>query len=187
MKGKFFEVRQLIETVEATFGKRVKAGNDFERLASEIRDKCEEHLSPSALKRLWNFFSNMEKPKRETLDTLSLFVGFQNWDGFKSALHGESDGETNYAKGTLVCDKDIIAGDKLTIVWHPMNKCVLKYAGSYKFVVISSDSPMLSVGDTFECESFVTGEALLVQNLIHENSNPGALVIGGKYGISVSL
>lgn len=187
MTGKYLEIKKLIEAVEVNFGKSLKVGSDFEKLASEIWNKCEEHLSPSSLKHLWGFFSNMEKPKRNTLDVLSLFVGFQNWDGFKSALHGESDGETNYATGKLVCDKDIVVNDKVTMVWQPMNKCVLKYVGFHKFVVISSDTPILSVNDTFECDSLVTGEALLVQNLIHDNSNPSELVIGGKYGISVSL
>lgn len=187
MYGKYFEIKKLIEAVEGTFGKSVKVGSDFEKLASAVWSKCEEHLSPNALKHLWNFFSNMDKPKRDTLDTLSMFVGFQNWEGFKSALHGESDGETNYAAGRFVCDKDIIKNDKVTIIWHPMNKCVVKYLGENNFRVISSDSPMLSVNDTFECDSFVTGEALLARNLIHDNSNPSDFVIGGKYGITVSL
>ena len=33
----------------------------------------------------------LKKPNRKTLDRLSLMVGFQDWDSFQDALHGESD------------------------------------------------------------------------------------------------
>ena len=33
----------------------------------------------------------LKKPNRKTLDRLSLLAGFQDWDSFQDALHGESD------------------------------------------------------------------------------------------------
>ena len=33
----------------------------------------------------------LKKPNRKTLDRLSLLAGFQDWDSFQEALHGESD------------------------------------------------------------------------------------------------
>ncbi|MBQ8158732.1 MAG: hypothetical protein IJ081_06920 [Prevotella sp.] len=38
----------------------------------------------------------LRKPNKKTLDRLSLLVGFQSWDSFQEALHGEADAETNY-------------------------------------------------------------------------------------------
>ncbi len=38
----------------------------------------------------------LKKPNRKTLDRLSLLVGFQNWESFQEALHGEADAKTNY-------------------------------------------------------------------------------------------
>jgi hypothetical protein len=186
MKGIRFEIRKLTEAVENSFGKKVSAGSDFEKLAVAVWNKCEEHLSPSAISRLWNLIT-IDKPKRETLDKLSLFVGFQNWEAFRSALYGESDGEVNYSSGSLKCDEDIDVNDKVTIVWQPMNRCVARYLGHEKFVVVSSDSPMLNVGDTFECSVFVTGKPLHLKNFVHDNSCPTELVVGGKNGISASL
>ena len=37
----------------------------------------------------------LKKPNRKTLDRLSLLAGFQDWDSFQDALHGEADGKTN--------------------------------------------------------------------------------------------
>ena len=33
----------------------------------------------------------LRKPNRKTLDRLSLLAGFQDWDSFQEALHGEND------------------------------------------------------------------------------------------------
>jgi hypothetical protein len=38
----------------------------------------------------------LKKPNRKTLDRLSLFVGYQDWESFQEAVHGEADGLSNY-------------------------------------------------------------------------------------------
>ena len=40
----------------------------------------------------------LKKPNRKTLDHLSLLVGFQDWESFQEALHGEVGAEENYNK-----------------------------------------------------------------------------------------
>ncbi|WP_156097616.1 MULTISPECIES: hypothetical protein [Prevotellaceae] len=38
----------------------------------------------------------LRKPDRKTLDRLSLLAGFQNWESFQEALHGETSADENY-------------------------------------------------------------------------------------------
>ena len=38
----------------------------------------------------------LKKPDKRTLDRLSLFVGFQDWESFQEALHGEASADENY-------------------------------------------------------------------------------------------
>ena len=38
----------------------------------------------------------LRKPNRKTLDRLSLLAGFQDWNDFQEALHGEANAQTNY-------------------------------------------------------------------------------------------
>ena len=38
----------------------------------------------------------LRKPDRKTLDRLSLLAGFQDWDSFQNALHGEVSADENY-------------------------------------------------------------------------------------------
>ena len=45
-----------------------------------------------ALDKLRLYITGKEKPSRETLDRISLLVGFQDWESFTEALHGKTDG-----------------------------------------------------------------------------------------------
>ena len=38
----------------------------------------------------------VKKPNRKTLDRLALLAGFQDWQSFQDALHGDDDGTSNY-------------------------------------------------------------------------------------------
>ena len=182
------EIKKLIEAVEFKFGKKIKVTDDFEKLATDIKTKCEECLSPLTLKKLWGFLTNMEKPKPHTLDTLSLFLGFQDWDGFKSALHGESDGETNYESGKLVAKSDLEKGNKLQFRWKPDHICVVRYDGDNLFTVMSSsNNEILNVGDTFQCTGCENGKPLIKANVHHNEQLLESLEIGDTDGIRFML
>ena len=67
----------------------------------KLRDAIEHEMSwkpakPVALQKVMSYLHGLEKPKKETLDKLSLFVGFQDWESFQRALHGEADASENY-------------------------------------------------------------------------------------------
>ncbi len=79
MEKKHWELRKLLEAVE--------------------KELSWKPLKPIALQRVRGYLHGIEKPKRETLDRISLFVGFQDWDSFKKALHGENSGQSNYEGG----------------------------------------------------------------------------------------
>lgn len=38
----------------------------------------------------------LKKPDRKTLDRLSLLAGFQDWESFQDALHGDTSADENY-------------------------------------------------------------------------------------------
>ena len=71
-----YALKKLFDTVETNLG----------RIPQKVH----------ALDKLSQYIKGVEKPRRETLDRISLLVGFQDWDDFKDALHGESDGQKNF-------------------------------------------------------------------------------------------
>lgn len=76
MEKKRWELKKLLEAVE--------------------RELSWKPLKPLALTKVKGYLRGTEKPKKSTLDKISLFVGFQDWDSFQEALHGEADAATNY-------------------------------------------------------------------------------------------
>ena len=71
-----YALKKLFDTVE----------HELERIPQKVR----------ALDKLRLYITGKEKPSRETLDRISLLVGFQDWDSFKEAFHGKTDGQENY-------------------------------------------------------------------------------------------
>ena len=70
--------------------------NDLAFLAREAEKRIGKTLSTKTLHKIWGYVSGKEKPTAETLDKLALLVGYQSWDDFHEALHGEGDGSLNY-------------------------------------------------------------------------------------------
>ena len=62
MEKKHWELRKLREAIEG--------------------ERNWKPAKPAALKKVMNYLHGIEKPKKETLDKLSLFVGFQDWESF---------------------------------------------------------------------------------------------------------
>ncbi len=71
-----YALKKLFDTVEHQLG----------RIPQKIHAK----------EMLTKYIKGTEKPKRETLDRISLLVGFQDWEKFKEALHGDTDGQENF-------------------------------------------------------------------------------------------
>ena len=65
---------------------------DLEALLTKHHAKLNAH----ALKNIWGYVSGAEKPSPKTLDKLALLAGFQSWDDFHDALHGDDDAQVNY-------------------------------------------------------------------------------------------
>ena len=67
----------------------------------KLREAIEREWSwkpakPAALQKVTAYLRGLEKPSKDTLDRLSLFVGFQSWESFRRALNGEAAAWENY-------------------------------------------------------------------------------------------
>lgn len=86
---------KLIGEVERKVESHLNWGRDFEKLSAYFL-KHHFVLPSGSLKKVWHYVKGAEKPSKETLDKLALFVGFQSWDDFKDAFNGEADDDVNY-------------------------------------------------------------------------------------------
>ncbi|GMN06821.1 hypothetical protein MTsPCn5_22100 [Croceitalea sp. MTPC5] len=62
------------------------SSRDFDRLGDKIHEQTGVNISNNTLKRLWGRIPYQSNPSTATLDTLSQFIGFENWSAF--VAHG---------------------------------------------------------------------------------------------------
>ena len=98
--GMLNDLKLLTTEVEKKVGKSINLSSDFEKLAHLFK-KYGLDVSEATLKKVWNCVSLKEKPSQSTLDKLSLFAGFQSWNDFKIALHGDNSADLNYDDNEL--------------------------------------------------------------------------------------
>ena len=84
------DLKLLAKEVEKKVGKEINLSSDFDKL-ERIFGKHNILLKSQALKKVWEFLKGKEKPSKETLDKVALFAGFQDWESFQKALHGDSE------------------------------------------------------------------------------------------------
>ena len=79
-------IEQLRLAVERTAGMRMQTNKDFDCLAASIYDKTHTKISATTLKRFWGYLSEDVAPSRFTLNLLSQYVGYEDYDAFCATL-----------------------------------------------------------------------------------------------------
>ena len=82
-------------------GKKVKEGeHEIGYDLAGLSKKLQRHhinLSVSSLRKLMDLVTGKRKLSLAAKNRLALFAGFQTWDDLDEALHGDADGDENYA------------------------------------------------------------------------------------------
>lgn len=74
--------KQLIESVEKRFGKKVSYQRDCKALSERVFEQTHEYISSATIRRLFGFLNTNSKPSRVTLDILARYCGFSSWQKF---------------------------------------------------------------------------------------------------------
>lgn len=97
-------IKCLLHAIEEKTGLHMEQNHEFTQLSEMIFTTLHEHISPSTLKRIWNYVKPMGvKPRTSTLNILARFLGFRNFEEF-SKLGGKFDSRRNRrSKFSIVC------------------------------------------------------------------------------------
>ena len=76
------EISELKQQIEESLGCKMKTSTDFTFLSGAIWERIHENLSASTLKRLWGYVDGADTTRNSTLEILSKFLGFKDWDSF---------------------------------------------------------------------------------------------------------
>jgi len=155
-------------------------------LSGMILGRCKETLSPSTLKRLWGYVDGYDDTRYSTLNILSHFVGYKNWDDFVNNLENNTEVYSTFImEPSSIMASDLEPGDRIKIGWLPNRECLLECTGHNSFKVIESQNSKLLPDNTFCCTGFVKGEPLYIENLRQKNNPPTLFVAGNKGGLSI--
>jgi hypothetical protein len=75
-------IDRLRKSIEAQVDREMRTPKDFDYLSEKIFEKVHQTVSPTTLKRMWGYLSETATPRLSTLNILSQFTGYDNWDAF---------------------------------------------------------------------------------------------------------
>lgn len=169
MKDK--DVMLLRMAVEHGVDFKVATPRGFERLSCIIQNRTRENLSVSTLKRLWEYVRGYESIRPSTLDVLSRFLGYEDYEHFRQRIQSEEDIKaSNFFLGECICTDDVHVGDILRLTWSPGRRCDIRYEGDKRFTVIDSVVTRLVPGTTFCCYLIEKGQPLYINKVIFPSS-----------------
>lgn len=173
----------LCREVETAAKIKASTPKDFELLSEAISKRTGILLSPTTLKRIWGYLDENVTPRRSTLDTLSRFCGWRDYEQFLAGT--TPDIESGNVGGKVIrAGENIRRGERVKLFWHPSRVCIIEYIKDMDWKVVASEGTRLKTGDTFRCPLIISGEPLYLDNLVHDDVPAGVYVCGSKSGIT---
>ena len=184
------ETYELLRSeVEAALKKKLCTPKDFEYLRERIYARLHTLVSRTTLMRLWGYVDEEVTPRKGTLDILSRFLGYQDWESYQenASLPKEQQSSPVMSR-KLSVSSDLSIGEKLRLTWQPGRVCDVEYLGNLSFRVIASENTRIQPDDTFQCSLIVEGEPLYLDNLRKGDGSSSAetiaYVCGKKTGVN---
>ena len=162
---------------------------DFDWLQNDIEKTVpKSSINAKTLKRLFGYdqTDNASLIRLYTLDLLSQYVGYANWDGYVEHLRLLEGAGSGDFKGDEIDADTLQVGDILQITWQPDRRSVLKHLGNQRFEVMETENSKWQAGDTFSCKHFILDKPLYVDNLTDKDGNLKSemFVVGARGGLT---
>ena len=178
------EIQSLRRDIEQRMGVALQSPADFEQLLQHIWDKQHSVLSLSTIKRVWGYVESSGVPRLSTLNTLSQFLDYADWNAYLVALEQRKESESGMFMGEGVRALDLQVGERIEVTWQPNRHCVFRYMGDNQFVVEESKNAKLQVGTTFSAVRFMISEPMYLDNILLADGTRTSYVAGKHHGLT---
>lgn len=175
------EISELKKRIEDNLKRKMRTPNDFVFLVGAVWEKTRQTISPTTLKRLWGYIDGADETRGSTLEILSRFLGYGNWDDFVKDIGQESNSDP--VTSPHIKAEELNVGDCVFISWKPDRRCTFRYLGDQKFIVEETENSKLKTGNTFYASLFILGEPLYLSDLVQGNNAPIDFVVGNRDGL----
>lgn len=168
--------------IEQKLGREIRYPLDCEALAIDIFKQCGETISASTLKRFFGFVPNTE-PRMYTLDVLSHYLGYKNWDEYLDSLTNKSE-SSEFVNIEELTIHTLTIGDRYEFCYEPMRKVTIEYLGNMQCKVLESINAKLKENDVITISTITRDYPLLISSVIRNGVSIGALTVGKVSGIT---
>lgn len=177
----------LIEKIEEVYGKKLEYCSECESLAAMIEETTGEKLALVTLKRFFGFTSARVEPRLSTLDILSRFCGYADFEMARGDLLNSSL-ISEFKKMERIVAKELKLNDVVGVTYDPDREIEFIYLGDSRFRVIKSEKSKLHEGDIVVIDSFNLGFELIVDDVEREGKSLGNYIGAKQTGLtSLSL
>lgn len=179
------EIAELLLLVEKKYGKALRTTTDFDEFSFYLQKREFGLISTSTLKRLWGYVNDIHKPRVQTLDLLSRFIGFSFFSAFSEYLKSSSAYNSSFFSAHQVMAKELTPGTELEIGWSPNRYLRLLYKGNTLFEVEEAKQSKLQKGDCFETASFLKGQPLFLPYVLRNGERTSPFIAGRNGGLTL--
>ena len=99
------DIDLLKEAVGQKFGAKILYAKDCSALSDVVFDATGNKISETTIKRLWNLVASVFNPSKYTLNSLSKYIGYEDWDDFVSNRHSVTKNAENKEKWDVIKQK----------------------------------------------------------------------------------
>lgn len=151
-------LKKLVDLTNRNAGFVPTTPSEFNNLSLLIKNKTQQEISLSSMKRIWGYVEYINFPSKNTLNILSRFNGFANWEDFFSHPDEKRDPESsNYFYETMISVDSLSKGQVLKVTWGKEKGCVLEYLSNYSFKVTETYNIKLKPNDTLRLHTLCVG------------------------------
>ncbi|QFQ12918.1 hypothetical protein C7Y71_007740 [Pseudoprevotella muciniphila] len=167
------------------FGNDIRVSRDCELLTLDIESVTGEHLGVNSMKRLLGFIDDERNTRQSTLDVISRYLGYPDWDTLRLQDESSSNSTFDDRDEYLACNFE--KGQRLVVTYPHNREITMEYVGENHFSVIESKNSKLLKGDLLTLTHIVRGYPLLVSEVIRDGENMGSYTAGKAQGINFIL
>lgn len=179
------EIAELLLVVEKKYGKALRTSTDFEEFSFYLKRGQMGFISPSTLKRLWGYVNDFHKPRMQTLDLLSRYIGFRYFSVFCDYLKTSTAYNSSFFSANQIVSKELSVGEEVEIGWSPNRYLRLVYRGDGVFEVEEVRQSKLRKGDRFETSAFLMGQPLYLSYILREGLRTSPFIAGRNGGLTL--
>lgn len=179
------ETEELKLLVENQYGRVLNTTTDFEEFSLHMNLKTGKSLSPSTLKRLWDYVGDSHKPRICTLDILSQYIGYKDYASFKTWLKTSTKYNSSFFNSCQLTSNGLKPGMAVEIGWSPNRTLLLRYLGNSLYEVTQSVNSKLQPGDRFVAGCFIKNYPLYLPYIERNGEHTASFVAGRNGGLTV--